>query len=359
MGGVAENWGFEITSTSNHYCTELNTCVLPNLPSALPSNSAIMPKRLPPPMPNATRQPASAFSAQIAAFHKEQLAKGVSAHTMRAQSSDLKKLEAHALKEKWDGWDVRPRALQRFALELGEMGLDPASRSRILSTARGFFGWMFETGRLSKNPASALKNPKLPKRLPAFLTEGESSNLLEALAPTDFVGARVRAILELLYACGLRVSELTGLDRQDLDMGSQTILVMGKGQKQRMVPFHDEAAKMLEAYFDFRARHMAAKKLPPNQAVFINQRGGRLTPESVRAILSSALSEASVRAKVSPHALRHSFATHLLGRGMDLRAIQELLGHASLSTTQRYTHLNIEQLAVAYAGAHPRAKKED
>jgi integrase/recombinase XerC len=275
-----------------------------------------------------------------------------------ALNSDLKKLAAFALKERWDGWEVRPRALQRFALELGEMGLDPASRSRILSTVRAFYKWMFETGRLSKNPASTLRNPKLPKRLPGFLTEGESWDLLEAIAPADFVSARARCILELLYACGLRVSELTGLDHQDLDMRSQAISVMGKGRKERIVPFHDEAAKMVAIYLEFRGGFLASKKLPPTQAIFINQRGGRLTPTSVRTILSDSLAAASVRAKVSPHALRHSFATHLLSRGMDLRAIQELLGHSSLSTTQRYTHLSVEQLARAYAAAHPRAKKE-
>jgi integrase/recombinase XerC len=295
---------------------------------------------------------------QARAFLLEQKARGTSTNTQRAQTTDIEKLIAHAAQEKWGTWAVKPRVLQRFALELGERGLDPASRARILSTARAFYKWMFETGRLQLNPASTLRNPKQPKRLPGVLTEGESWNLLECIAPVDFITSRTRCILEFLYACGLRVSELTSLDQQEVDLGNQNIFVRhGKGDKQRIVPFHTEAAAIFRIYMNFRSEFLASKNLPPNSAVFINQKGGRLTPTSVRGFLHQTIEQASLRAKISPHALRHSFATHLLNRGMDLRAIQELLGHSNLSTTQTYTHLNLEQLAKTYESAHPRAKK--
>lgn len=297
------------------------------------------------------------LSEAVMAFHLEQCARGVSPHTERAQKGDLEKLTAHAVAQHWPDWEVKPRVLRRFALELGERGLDPASQARILSTARAFYRWLFETHRIQTNPASGLRNPKLPQRLPAFLTEAESRSLLELPEPTDFPSARLCCLLELLYASGLRVSELTGLDLQDLLMEQRTLRVLGKGQKERLVPFHAAAEKCLETYLAHRSAFLAGKGLPPTAALFLNQKGGRLTPTSVRTFLAQAIEHASLRAKVSPHALRHSFATHLLGRGMDLRAIQELLGHASLSTTQRYTHLDLEQLARTYEGAHPRAKK--
>ncbi|HNX32016.1 MAG TPA: tyrosine-type recombinase/integrase [Holophaga sp.] len=297
------------------------------------------------------------LSEAVTAFHLEQRARGVSPHTERAQRADLEKLVAHAVGQQWEGWEVKPRVLRRFALELGERGLDPASQARILSTVRAFYRWLFETQRIQGNPASGLRNPKQPQRLPAFLTEEESSSLLDLPEATDFPTARLRCLLELLYASGLRVSELTGLDLQDLLQEQRTLRVLGKGRKERLVPFHAAAERCLEAYLAYRRAFLAEKHLPPSAALFLNQRGGRLTPTSVRTFLAQVIEHASLRAKVSPHALRHSFATHLLGRGMDLRAIQELLGHASLSTTQRYTHLDLEQLARTYEGAHPRARR--
>ena len=292
----------------------------------------------------------------VAAFRLEQRARGVSRHTLMAQDGDLGKLLAHAAGNAWGRWDVPPRTLRRFALELGERGLDPASQARILSTVRSFYRWLFETQRIEADPASGLRNPKLPRRLPAFLTEGESAALLD-LTATDFLTARLGCLLELLYAAGLRVSELTGLDLQDLLMEQRTLRVLGKGSKERLVPFHEKAAEVLRDYLARRREFLAEKNLPGTPALFLNQRGGRLTPTSVRAFLTGALERAALRARVSPHALRHSFATHLLSHGMDLRAIQELLGHASLSTTQRYTHLDLEQLARTYESAHPRARK--
>lgn len=299
----------------------------------------------------------AALAEGIQAFLLEQQARAVSPHTLRAQQGDLTKLMAHALDARWEGWDVRPRTLRGFALALGERGLDAASQARILSTVRGFYAWLWETHRVASNPASGLRNPRQAKRLPAFLTEGESQALLDLPPATDFPSARLACLLELLYASGLRVSELVGLDLQDLLAGERTLRVLGKGRKERLVPYHPQAATVLEAYLAQRGAFLALKELPASPALFLNQRGGRLTPTSVRTLLRQALEAAAVRARISPHALRHSFATHLLNRGMDLRAIQELLGHASLSTTQRYTHLGLEELARSYEKAHPRAKR--
>jgi integrase/recombinase XerC len=307
-------------------------------------------------MDNST--PAPSLKAPVAAFRLEQQARGVSRHTLRAQDGDLEKLLAHALANGWPDWEPKPRVLRRFALELGERGLDPASQARILSTTRTFFRWLFETRRIPANPASGLRNPKQPQRLPAFLTEAESASLLSLPPAVDFLSARLACLLELLYAAGLRVSELTGLDLQDLLLEERTLRVLGKGSKERLVPFHAAAATVLEGYLVQRQAYLALKGLPGTPALFLNQRGGRLTPTSVRSFLAKALESAALRARVSPHALRHSFATHLLNHGMDLRAIQELLGHASLSTTQRYTHLDLEQLARTYEAAHPRARKQ-
>jgi integrase/recombinase XerC len=303
-----------------------------------------------------TGKGAATLEEAILAFHLEQRARGVSPHTARAQKGDLAKLLDHAVRARWQAWEISPRTLRGFALELGDRGLDAASQARILSTVRGFFAWLWETGRIPRNPASGLRNPKQPKRLPAFLTEGESRALLEVPQAVDFPSSRLACLLELLYASGLRVSELVGLDLQDLLPEQRTLRVLGKGRKERLVPYHARAAEVLETYLAFRASFLTVKALPPAAALFLNQRGGRLSATSVRTLLSGALEAAAVRSKVSPHALRHSFATHLLNRGMDLRAIQELLGHASLSTTQRYTHLGLEELARTYEKAHPRAK---
>ena len=184
----------------------------------------------------------------VAAFRMEQRARGVSPHTLRAQDGDLGKLLAHAAGQAWTGWEVPPRTLRRFALELGERGLDPASQARILSTVRAFYRWLFETRRVAADPASGLRNPKLPRRLPAFLTEPESAALLERPPATDFPSARQDCLMELLYAAGLRVSELTGLDLQDVLMEQRTLRVLGKGRKERLVPFHEKAAAALETY---------------------------------------------------------------------------------------------------------------
>jgi integrase/recombinase XerC len=240
---------------------------------------------------------------------------------------------------------------------LSRGGLCKSSIARKLSTIRSFLRHAVREGRIEANPAQTVPTPKVPKGLPRDLTVDEMFNLLEHIAPDDLAGARDLAILELLYATGLRVGELGSLSVDDVDLSSAVVRVMGKGRKERLVPFGDKARQAVARWLD-RSRDLRAKAGDVN-AVFLNLRGGRLTDRSVRRILDRRLREAAVRARVSPHALRHSFATHLLGAGADLRAIQELLGHASLSTTQRYTHVSMDALMKVYDRTHPRARRKE
>ena len=210
-------------------------------------------------------------------------------------------------------------------------------------------------GRLEHNPAVGVPSPKVPKGLPRDLTVDEMFNLLDSIHGDDTAGLRDRAILELLYSAGLRVGELVSLNIEDFDLNGGMVRVLGKGNKERLVPFGSKAAAALDRWLE-GARPLRAKSSEA-EAVFLNLRGGRLTDRSVRRILDRRISEAAIRGHVSPHALRHSFATHLLGAGADLRSIQELLGHSSLSTTQRYTHVSTDALMRVYDKAHPRAKR--
>jgi len=210
-------------------------------------------------------------------------------------------------------------------------------------------------GRIESNPAKSVVAPRVPRSLPRDLTVDETFNLLDHIKGDDLASLRDRGILELLYAAGLRVGELVSLSLEDVDLSKSMVRVMGKGRKERLVPFGNAAIDAIRLWLE-RSSGLRAKGGDP-EAVFLNLRGGRLTDRSVRRILNRRLREAAVLARVSPHALRHSFATHLLGAGADLRAIQELLGHASLSTTQRYTHVDTAALMRVYDKAHPRAHR--
>lgn len=252
--------------------------------------------------------------------------------------------------------EIDALAVRGFIAGLGRSGLEKSSIARKLSAVRSFLAWAVRQGSIDSNPAKEISAPKVPKRLPRDLTVDEVFALLEGIAESDLASVRDLAILELMYATGLRVSELVGLDQADVDIRGGMVRVIGKGQKERMVPFGAKAAGALDAWMK-KSRPLRAKSHSP-EAIFLNLRGGRLTDRSVRRILNRRLREAAVQAKVSPHALRHSFATHLLGAGADLRAIQELLGHASLSTTQRYTHVSADRLMEVYDQAHPRAARK-
>jgi integrase/recombinase XerC len=232
------------------------------------------------------------------------------------------------------------------------------SLARHLSTIRSFFRWACREGHLAKNPAKGLPSPRLPKTLPRAMTLPDTERLLSAQDESPFPD-RERALFELLYATGLRVSETAGLDLEDVDLASRLVRVVGKGRRERIVPFGEEAEEALRAYLPARAaaRREGPSGEPPGagEPLFVNTRGGRLTARSMARVLKRRLRAAGLPTELSPHALRHTFATHLLSAGADLRAIQELLGHASLSTTQKYTHLDAARLREVYRHAHPKA----
>ncbi|HET9228287.1 MAG TPA: tyrosine-type recombinase/integrase, partial [Thermoanaerobaculia bacterium] len=245
-------------------------------------------------------------------------------------------------------------------------GLSKRSQGRALAAVRSLFRFACREGTLGANPAQSVRTPKVPKTLPRHLRPGEVENLMEApaVAGDKPLAHRDRAILELLYAAGLRVSELVGLNWRDIDLSARVLRVTGKGRKERMVPFGRPAADALRQWLGewemIRAKRGGiGLKRDDEDPVFLNFRGGRLTDRSVRDILDKWVESASVAKGVHPHTLRHTFATHLLENGADLRTIQELLGHASLSTTQKYTHLEVERLLSVYRGSHPRARREE
>ena len=235
--------------------------------------------------------------------------------------------------------------LRRYLASLSTRRLARATVARRAAALRCYFSWLLRQGRLGSDPARALRAPSGGGRLPRVLSGAEVADLLDVDAPAP-VDRRDLAVLELLYAAGLRVSELCGLDRGDVDLQARTVTVMGKGAKQRRVPVHDAAVAALRAWLDGGRDDMAG----PPDAVFVNRRGGRLGPRDVRRIL-----DRRAAAPTHPHALRHTFATHLLDGGADLRVVQELLGHASLATTQVYTHVSKERLRSVYGNTHPRA----
>lgn len=224
------------------------------------------------------------------------------------------------------------------------------SISRKLASVRTFFEFLMRSGAIKNNLAKLVPTPHGEKRLPTFLTVDEVVKLMETPNPGEVAGLRDRAILELLYSSGLRVSELIGIDLTDLDLTGFTVKVLGKGSKERQVPVGSKAAEALKSYLSARL-----DMKPKGDYLFVNSRGGRLTVRSIDRIIKKHATQAGIPKNVSPHVLRHTFATHLLGGGADLRAIQEMLGHKSLSTTQRYTHTSIEKLMEIYDKTHPRA----
>jgi integrase/recombinase XerC len=235
--------------------------------------------------------------------------------------------------------------LRRYLASLSTRRLARATIARRAAALRCYFSWLLRQGRIGSDPARALRAPSGGGRLPRVLSETEMSGLLDVDATTP-VDRRDVAVLELLYAAGLRVSELCGLDRGDVDLRGRTVTVLGKGAKQRRVPIHDTAASALQGWLEDGREQMAG----PPDAVFVNRRGNRLGPRDVRRIL-----DRRAAAPTHPHALRHTYATHLLDGGADLRVVQELLGHASLATTQVYTHVSKERLRSVYGSTHPRA----
>jgi integrase/recombinase XerC len=278
--------------------------------------------------------------------------RNASPNTIRAYGEDLAQFADHLRREL--GRDPRPEdadhlAIRGFLAELHRRGLAKSSSARKLAGLRTFFRYLCREGRLETNPARILATPRKEKRIPSVLDEAQVRALLD-LPGGGLEAARGRAILELLYATGIRCAELVALDVGEVDLEARMVRVLGKGRKERIVLFGHRAQEELGAWLEERARLR-----PRTDALFLNARGGRLTDRSVRALVARRVKQTALARRCSPHTLRHSFATHLLTRGADLRAIQELLGHASLSTTQRYTHVDTRHLLEVYKKAHPRA----
>ena len=302
------------------------------------------------------------------------LNRNVSAHTIRAYESDISQFLAHtAAQAGVKRADLQPAALDRAAIRsfLGEIhrhGLSRATSARKLSAVRTFLRYLRREEAIDGDPASLVPTPKREIRIPAHLSESEMSRLVDAPDGDEALGRRDRAILELFYASGLRLSELVRLDLDDVNLNARMVRVLGKGGKPRLVPFNTSTATAIRKYLKDRELMVRAGGTAPaplrrpshaaherkRHPLFVNYRGGRLTVRSVDRLVRKYAALAGTRSGISPHALRHSFATHLLQRGADLRAIQELLGHASLSTTQRYTHVNAAQLLSVYKKTHPK-----
>ena len=303
------------------------------------------------------------------------LNRNASAHTVAAYESDLSQFLAFSAKH----LNLEPANLEPGNLELGtvrafmadlsKQGQARASVARKLSALRAFGRYMKREGWIEFDPSALAVAPKREQKVPAHLTVDEMSRLLEMPDTTTPLGRRDRAWMELLYASGLRLSELVGLDLEDMNLSARMVRVMGKGGKERLVPFNASAKNALTAWLKDRhiltrpktqspkprAQGAKPKDRADADALFVNSRGARLTGRSVQRFVGRYVAACSTRFGISPHALRHSFATHLLSAGADLRAIQELLGHVQLSTTQRYTHVNAAQLLDVYRKAHPRA----
>jgi len=279
-----------------------------------------------------------------------------SVHTIKAYRVDLEQY-AHHLATAGEALVPGSTASVRAFLSRAAGTAGPVSLARKLSAVRSLYRFLVREGLTTLNPARAVATPRRPRRLPPVLPEAEVAALLEAPRRATPLEERDRALLELLYASGLRVSELTGLDLDDIDLGGGLVRVLGKRRKERVVPFGGPAAEALRLYLEEGRPVLAAgpKRARGAEALFLNHRGGRLTNRSVARRLYGWSRRIGLPRHVHPHVLRHCFATHLLGNGADLRGIQELLGHASLSTTQRYTQLDWKRLAEVYDSAHPRA----
>jgi integrase/recombinase XerC len=307
-------------------------------------------------MATATQQtePRTVVEKTIAQFLRVLRARNASPHTISAYRKDLASFAAHVGGARWEEIDhVRIRG---FLSRLYERGLSKTSVARPLAAVRSLYRWMAREGMVEQNPAKLVATPRLPKKLPRVPTIAEMSAVLDGDLPESVSFAeRDRLLLEMLYGCGIRNSELVGINLEDVHPQNEAILVRGKGKKERYVPFHAGVGEALQAYLPARRQVLlrAGKNTP---ALLINRRGGRLTTRSVGRIVKAIAVAKGLSPDVHPHTLRHAFGTHMLQEGADLRAIQELLGHERLSTTQRYTQLSLQHVMQVYGKTHPRAK---
>jgi len=280
--------------------------------------------------------------------------RNVSPHTIKAYTSDLANFSAYIGSRKW--CDIDHVTIRGFLSQLYEKGLSKTSVARSLAAVRSLYRWLAVEGVVEQNPAALVSTPKLPKKLPRVPTMEEMNSVLDGDMPEIAAfPERDRLMLELLYGCGIRNSELVGIDLDDVRLSSEAILISGKGKKERYVPFGDGVTSALAAYLPIR-QGILSESRKDTRALLINQRGGRLTTRSVGRIIKKVAVARGLSPDVHPHTLRHAFGTHMLEEGADLRAIQEMLGHERLSTTQRYTQLSMKHLLAVYDQTHPRAK---
>jgi len=277
--------------------------------------------------------------------------RNLSPHTVKSYKSDIKDFLNFLSSRGKELKEVRYPVVREYLSSLRRKELQKSTLARRVSALRSFFRYLYFKKYLSSFVLSSLRGPKLEKKIPSFLEEEEVEKLLESVEGKDFFHYRDKAALELLYATGMRVAELVGLNMEDIDFAGETVKVKGKGGKERIIPLGSYALKALTTYIELRE-----KKIKPGvQALFLNRSGQRLSDRYLRKKLNRYLELVDIHKASGPHSLRHSFATHLLNRGADIRSVQELLGHERLSTTQIYTHLSIKRLKEVYRKTHPRA----
>ena len=277
-----------------------------------------------------------------------------SLHTLRAYQEDMEVFSRYLEENQKEGSDptiANPARLRRYSAWLNGQGYAASTIARRLASLRSFYRYLRRQGAVTTDPTSGLRNPRQPQRLPRLLRIDEVIRLLDTIPVHTALGLRDRAMLETLYGGGLRVSELVGLNLDDIDVESDLVRVRGKGRRERLCPIGPMAIRWINHYLPIRQPGSAGE-----QAVFLNRYGTRLTTRSVGRLLEDHLARAGLTNAASPHTLRHSFATHLLDRGADLRSVQELLGHRNLTTTQIYTHVTRDRLLHIYHEAHPRAR---
>ncbi len=275
--------------------------------------------------------------------------KNASPYTLANYKIDLKEFDGSLREKALEA--ISPVDVRLFLARMKEKNFSKRTVARKMACLRSFFRFLCREGYIKTNPATGLQTPKLEKRLPLFLDTDEVVKLIESPDLSDIYGLRDRAILETLYSSGIRVSELVGLNRENIDFISGVLKVYGKGKKERLAPIGDRASRTIRNYLE----KQKVSNIKEKKAVFLNKSGRRMTDRAVRRVVEKYIRKTSLNEKISPHSLRHSFATHLLDRGADLRSVQELLGHANLSTTQIYTHVTAERLKSIYDKVHPRA----
>jgi site-specific recombinase XerD len=293
------------------------------------------------------------WNSALADYDRDLRARGSAERTRRAYGVDLGGFVEWIDPQGLAPTDVRHRDVRRYAAGLSSAGAAPATVARKLAAIRGLYGFLVRTERAGSNPAELVSSPKRSEKLPQVLSVEQMRSLLEQIPAATSLQLRDRAMLELAYSCGLRCEEIVNLDVRSVDFESERLRVLGKGSKERLLPVGEPAQRALERYLQKGRRALSVE--PREEALFLSKSGRRLSNSDITRRLGLWTREAALAAGISPHSLRHSFATHLLEGGADLRTIQELLGHASISTTQVYTRVDAARLRDTYAASHPRA----